>query len=157
VAGFVFVEQRPVEGREVEAAPDAVIGRTGCDIVLADSQVSRRHAAIRLIGQEIAIEDLGSTNGTFVNDERISGVRQLRDGDVVAFGDTVWRLRAPARAAPPPPVAPAPPPAAGQAGAFAPVARHRGGSQATRVEATVVCLLIVVADAIAVIAYLAAQ
>src|SRR3954452_13865791 len=93
--GLVFVEQKPREGREVEVTPGAVIGREGTDIVLPDPEVSRRHAAIRVDAEVVAIEDLGSTNGTFVNDERITGTRSLRDGDTVRFGNTVWRVRAP--------------------------------------------------------------
>src|SRR5215218_8299139 len=87
-----------MEGREVEATPGAVIGREGTDIVLPDPEVSRRHAAIREHGDGVAIEDLGSTNGTFVNDRRIEGLEPLKDGDSVRFGNTVWRLRAPVAA-----------------------------------------------------------
>jgi predicted component of type VI protein secretion system len=201
---LVFVEQKPREGREVQATPDAVIGREGTDIVLQDPEVSRRHAAIRVQGDGVSIEDLGSTNGTFVNDERIEGTRPLRDGDTVRFGNTVWVLRAPAvsgatsvgqvaapqvTAARPIPVEPAAPqpaapqPASGQRGdvpappevvpsavrrvvvpptpgnapAFAPPAPRKGGSAATRVEATVVCLLVALAVAIAIAIYFAAQ
>src|SRR3954452_25225495 len=99
--GLVFVEQKPREGREVEVTPGAVIGREGTDIVLPDPEVSRRHAAIRVDGEVVAIEDLGSTNGTFVNDERITGTRSLRDGDTVRFGNTVWRTASPLAAARP--------------------------------------------------------
>ena len=205
--GTVFVEQKPREGREVQATPDAVIGREGTDIVLQDPEVSRRHAAIRIHGQDVAIEDLGSTNGTFVNDERIEGTRALSDGDTVRFGNTVWVLRAPAvsgattvgqvaapqvtsarpiPAAPPAqPAQPAPPssapvgargdvpappevvpsavrrvvvpPTPGNAPAFAPPAPRKGGSAATRVEATVVCLLFALAVAVAIAIYFASQ
>jgi predicted component of type VI protein secretion system len=103
VNGAVFVEQRPMEGREIEATPGAVIGREGTDVVLNDPEVSRRHAAIREHDGGVAIEDLGSTNGTFVNDRRIGGLEPLRDGDTVRFGNTVWSLRAPAAPAAPPP------------------------------------------------------
>jgi predicted component of type VI protein secretion system len=99
VDGAVFVEQRPMEGREVDAVPDAVIGREGTDIVLADPEVSRRHAAVRSHEGGIAIEDLGSTNGTFVNDRRVSGTVALSDGDIVRLGNTVWRVKAPVAAA----------------------------------------------------------
>jgi FHA domain len=97
VSAPVFVEERPVGGRRVEAIADVVIGREGCDVVLADPEVSRRHALVRVVaGGGVAIEDLGSTNGTFVNERRVEGVVALRDGDSVRFGNTVWRLRAPA-------------------------------------------------------------
>ena len=67
-------------------------------MVLPDPEVSRRHAALRLTGAGPAVEDFGSTNGTFVNDQRIEGVVQLNDGDVVRFGNTEWELRgAPSR------------------------------------------------------------
>ena len=241
MSGVTFVEERPMEGREIEAVPGAVIGREGCDIVLADPEVSRRHAAIRQHAEGIAIEDLGSTNGTYINDQRLTGQQTLRDGDTVRFGNTVWRVRAgtgapatqlgqipagdatmarpmpempaepptapqpaapapepvaapqattamsppaaqaPARPAEPSPASvgqrgdvPAPPdvapsairrvlpsPGAGQAPAFTPPgARNittKRGSAATRVEATIVCLLIVLAVAVAVVVYFATR
>ncbi len=76
-----------MEGRELEATPGAVIGREGTDIVAADPEVSRRHAAIREHGGGVAIEDLGSTNGTFVNGERVERSR-LHDGATVRVGNT---------------------------------------------------------------------
>src|SRR5436309_15551139 len=84
----------PAEGREHQLAPGATIGREGCDLVLPDPEVSRRHAAIRAAGGGLAVEDLDSTNGTFVNDERIEGTRELKDGDVVRIGNTALRIRA---------------------------------------------------------------
>ena len=99
MADFTFVERKPMEGREHTLIADVVIGREGCDVVLADPEVSRRHAALRHTGGGPAVEDLGSTNGTFVNGERISGTRVLSDGDVVSFGNTEWVLRSAAGAA----------------------------------------------------------
>ena len=62
------------------------IGReTSCDVVLADLAVSRRHARIRWKGEELVLEDLGSSVGTFVNDARVERC-SLRPGDVVRFG-----------------------------------------------------------------------
>ncbi|MGH2804437.1 MAG: FHA domain-containing protein, partial [Thermoleophilaceae bacterium] len=94
----VFVEQAPSEGMEHRVVSEATVGREGCDITLGDPDVSRRHAEIRLEDDGVSIEDLGSTNGTYVNGERIGAPRRLQDGDEVKLGSTVWRLRAPAGA-----------------------------------------------------------
>ncbi|MGQ9528953.1 MAG: FhaA domain-containing protein [Chloroflexus sp.] len=55
------------------------------DIILEDTRVSRKHAQLRYRQRRFWLTDLGSTNGTFVNGERISE-RALRDGDVVSMG-----------------------------------------------------------------------
>src|SRR4051812_49736224 len=90
---LIFVEQKPMEGREQSLDPGATIGREGCDVNLMDPEVSRRHAAIRDQGGSLGIEDLGSTNGTFVNGTRITAVTVLNDGDEVRLGNTVWSIR----------------------------------------------------------------
>lgn len=53
------------------------------DVVLPDRLVSRHHARIRLVGTQFVLEDLQSTNGTFVNGERISERHILQDGDSI--------------------------------------------------------------------------
>jgi pSer/pThr/pTyr-binding forkhead associated (FHA) protein len=58
-----------------------------------DSQVSRRHARISAQGGSVVVEDLGSTNGTYVNDQPISSPRTLNPGDKVRIGLTVLELR----------------------------------------------------------------
>jgi predicted component of type VI protein secretion system len=98
LSDFTFIEQKPSQGAEHPLESGFTIGREGCDITLADSEVSRRHAAIQIAAGELSIEDLGSTNGTLVNGERITERRSLREGDEVQIGSTVWRLRAPAGA-----------------------------------------------------------
>ena len=69
-----------------------------------DLDVSSRHAELRTVGARHVLVDLGSTNGTFVNGEQVSGERELHDGDLVTFGAdgpqaefrTVAELHAPA-------------------------------------------------------------
>ena len=58
-----------------------------------DTQVSRRHARIAQQGGQVVVEDLGSTNGTYVNDQPISSPRSLNPGDKVRIGLTVLELR----------------------------------------------------------------
>jgi predicted component of type VI protein secretion system len=58
-----------------------------------DTQVSRRHARIALQGGQVIVEDLGSTNGTYVNEQPISSPRALNPGDKVRIGLTVLELR----------------------------------------------------------------
>ena len=53
-----------------------------------DPDVSSKHAEIRIVGSIVTVRDLGSTNGTFVNGNRVTGEQPLADGDLVAFGDT---------------------------------------------------------------------
>jgi pSer/pThr/pTyr-binding forkhead associated (FHA) protein len=94
VSELVFIEQTPMEGCNRPATPGTTIGRAGCDVDLNDPDVSRRHAVVRGVDGGLAVEDLGSTNGTFVNDSRISGIVEISPGDRVRFGNTVWRLAA---------------------------------------------------------------
>src|SRR5258707_7703154 len=69
-----------------------VIGRWGeLDVVLAEDMVSRKHAKISTQGGKIVIEDLGSTNGTFVNGEKIKHPR-LKEGDRILIGTSLLRL-----------------------------------------------------------------
>jgi hypothetical protein len=98
MADLLLVEQKPDQGREHPLSQDATIGREGCDIELSDPEASRRHAMVRREGEAVLIEDLGSTNGTFVNGERVAAPRKLSEGDEVRIGETVWRLQPPAGA-----------------------------------------------------------
>lgn len=92
----VAVEQGPKELRGVQIAVHGpvIVGRNpGADIVIGASYVSGRHARFTLMGQNLFVEDLGSTNGTLVNKQRIEGPCALRDKDVVTVGDVAMRVR----------------------------------------------------------------
>jgi DNA-binding response OmpR family regulator len=66
-----------------------------CDIVITSKRVSREHSRLRREGRRVLLEDLGSTNGTFLNDERIMEPMELRDGDMVTVGDVKFTFRDP--------------------------------------------------------------
>jgi ABC-type multidrug transport system ATPase subunit/pSer/pThr/pTyr-binding forkhead associated (FHA) protein len=69
------------------ADPQITIGRAGCDVVLDNPQVSRFHAQIdRAPGGGAILRDAGSSNGTFVNGQRLAAPHTLRQGDVIQIG-----------------------------------------------------------------------
>jgi hypothetical protein len=69
------------------------IGRAeDCDIVINDARASRRHARVLRRDDYIVIEDLGSRNGTIVNNVRINEPRILKDGDEIAIAGASYRF-----------------------------------------------------------------
>lgn len=69
---------------------ELIVGREQtADIIISDPEISRRHARFFFQNGGYIIEDLGSTNGTFVNGQKISGPYLLRSGEVVNFGEHV--------------------------------------------------------------------
>lgn len=127
----ITVKSGPAAGETVTLDGDVVVGREGADLTISDPELSRRHVAFRPREGGVVVEDLGSTNGTMVNGERIAEpTTLLRDGTVKigqseldvavdAGGATVMRaspttLRATPQAPPaPPPAEAGPPPGAG--------------------------------------------
>ena len=76
----------------LEENRDVVVGRSSdLDMVLVEEMVSRKHAKLRLRGGRVDIEDLGSTNGTFVNGERISQAN-VGEGDRILIGSNILRV-----------------------------------------------------------------
>src|SRR3982751_3793695 len=116
-----------LESQEIELTPDPMtVGRaTACNIRIADGGVSSKHAKIWCEDGQYFLMDMGSTNGTFVNDKDVDR-EQLSDGDVITFGmtkaaftgDKPRAVATPSRAAP-----------ASRAGASA-----RGAAPAVRAE-----------------------
>jgi pSer/pThr/pTyr-binding forkhead associated (FHA) protein len=110
-------------GTEIEVEDEFLIGRQaeGAGTLGDDIEISRRHARIRRSAPNgCVIEDLGSTNGTYVNGRRITGPEPLSVGDTVQVGDTTLVVQFSAEPTPPPTetpvetspsaVAPSPPP-----------------------------------------------
>lgn len=59
------------------------------DIVINDRETSRHHLRLQRSTDTVTVEDLGSTNGTFVNGKRVSGLTTLQNGDMLGLGETV--------------------------------------------------------------------
>ena len=85
------VQRGPSVGKTYELVKDVVtMGRDmSNDIVINDAESSRHHARLTKQGVTYVIEDLGSTNGTFVNSARLSTPRPLNPGDMVGMGETI--------------------------------------------------------------------
>ncbi len=93
VGHYLVLVEGAEAGRRVELgdAP-TTIGRTpGQTLVFADTELSRRHARVSLENDKATIEDLGSTNGTFVDGERLTSPRVLEDGNVLRIGGQRFR------------------------------------------------------------------
>ncbi len=91
---LLIVERGPLVSTQFPLqAEQTTLGRgSGNDITLPDPEVSRRHLRVVRRADGYAVEDAGSTNGTFVNGQRISHLTTLQDGDTIDLGETV-RLR----------------------------------------------------------------
>jgi EmrB/QacA subfamily drug resistance transporter len=94
--GRLQVVEGPDTGRTVPLGDSVSVGRSpDCDVMLIDAEASRTHLRIVTEGDRVFVEDLASTNGTYVNGERILHRRELQLGDrievgadVIAFGDS---------------------------------------------------------------------
>jgi predicted component of type VI protein secretion system len=87
----MVMQKGPVPGTAFDISkPQMLVGRDpACDIVISDSEVSRRHARLVVREDACILEDLGSTNGTFVNGRRIGAPVELHPGDVIMMGENV--------------------------------------------------------------------
>jgi len=87
----VAIVEIPGHERRLTVSLPCGIGRKEGAILLADNKVSGRHAVLRESGGKLLIEDLDSTNGTYVNDVEIKA-RELLEGDVISVGETRIRV-----------------------------------------------------------------
>lgn len=85
-----------ITGQEISIDRDMLVGRhQDADVLLQAAEISRRHAALLLKDQLLWVQDLNSSNGTFINDIRIEQEKQLHDGDVVQFASFKFSVLAP--------------------------------------------------------------
>jgi pSer/pThr/pTyr-binding forkhead associated (FHA) protein len=73
----------------VDVDEEVVIGREDTDLAIDDDELSRRHAVVRRFANRLQVEDLGSTNGTFVDGNRIAEPTLLGGGAEIKLGTTV--------------------------------------------------------------------
>jgi pSer/pThr/pTyr-binding forkhead associated (FHA) protein len=90
----LFVVEGPDTGRSFPLGPQAVIGRDPTAAVnLVDEEVSRRHALISMDKGHAMVEDLGSSNGTFVGSAQVTSETELAPGQQMRVGRTILELR----------------------------------------------------------------
>jgi hypothetical protein len=91
---LAIVEGDSMKGKSFDVGEELVVGRAEkCHIVLDDTYVSQMHARIFSKGESVMVEDLGSTNGTYLNRRRITSPSELQRGDHIKIGKTVMELR----------------------------------------------------------------
>ena len=92
---FLVVESAPghQSGARYDVSSGATLGRGDVEVVLEDPFSSSQHARIERQGGAVVLEDLGSTNGTYLNDELLRGPQPLHAGDRVRFGDSHFQFR----------------------------------------------------------------
>jgi hypothetical protein len=81
-------------GMEYDVEGGATLGRGDVEIHLEDPFASTRHARLVRQGAIVVIEDLGSTNGTYLNGERLTADRRVSDGDIITVGSVNLRFEA---------------------------------------------------------------
>ena len=85
-------------GQEISIDRDMLVGRhQSADIVLQAGEISRKHAAFLLKDQALSVQDLNSSNGTFVNDVQIEHETLLKQGDIVQFASLKFSVLEPAQ------------------------------------------------------------
>ncbi len=90
-----LIVRAPAEraGQRFDVDAELTIGRaSGCQVCLDDSYTSQLHARVFERDGEVFVDDLGSTNGTYLNDEKVSGPLPVRKGDRVRVGGTILEL-----------------------------------------------------------------
>lgn len=92
---LVVVEPADRAGTEYALGEELTLGRAGgCSIVLDEQYVSQVHARVFIRDGSLFVEDLGSTNGTFLGNQKVEDPVELRHGERIRIGATTLELRA---------------------------------------------------------------
>jgi predicted component of type VI protein secretion system len=86
----LIVTSGPLIGRRIEVDRELTIGRGEATVDVQDDAVSRRHAVVRTVGEDLEIEDLGSRGGTWIEGQRIDRPRIVGDGTALRMGNTTF-------------------------------------------------------------------
>ena len=92
---LVVIAPDTVKGKEFALGSEATVGRAGgCAVLLPDDTfVSQLHARVFRRDGDLFVEDLGSTNGTYLNGKKVSAPVSVRKGDRIQFGRTTMEVR----------------------------------------------------------------
>jgi pSer/pThr/pTyr-binding forkhead associated (FHA) protein len=90
---LVVVEPAATAGTRHPLGDEVTVGRAaGCTVTLEDNYVSQLHARVFRKDDAVFVEDLGSTNGTYVNGQKLTGTVMVKRGDLVRIGSTVLEV-----------------------------------------------------------------
>jgi pSer/pThr/pTyr-binding forkhead associated (FHA) protein len=90
---LAIVEPANLKGRTYPLADELTVGRAaGCQVTIDDTYASQIHARVFVRDGQMFVEDLGSTNGTFLNRQKVQSPKVMRRGDRLQVGNTVLEL-----------------------------------------------------------------
>jgi pSer/pThr/pTyr-binding forkhead associated (FHA) protein len=91
---LVAIEPADQAGRRYPLGDEITVGRAaGCQVTVDDTYVSQLHARVFSRDGQVMVEDLGSTNGTYLNRSKVSGPMVMQKGDRLQIGNTVLEVR----------------------------------------------------------------
>ena len=92
-ARLAVIEPAAQKGRTFPLAEELTVGRAaGCQVTLDDTYASQIHARVFARDGQLFVEDLGSTNGTYLNRKKVQGPMAMKRGDKLQVGNTVMEL-----------------------------------------------------------------
>jgi hypothetical protein len=90
---LAIVEPAQLKGHTYPLADELTVGRAaGCQVTIDDTYASQIHARVFTREGQLFVEDLGSTNGTYLNRKKVQGPQVMRRGDRLQVGNTVMEL-----------------------------------------------------------------